>query len=181
MPKATVTLPNGTVITVEGNAEDAARIVAAATGHAASKSSAGSGGMTPKKTSATKPAQPSSNGPQPNLEIDVMELVQIAKTCDEADVIEQKIIDQRNIVNRVLLPLYLIYKYKNNESQMTSGEISKFWRELSVPLDQGNASRTLSNDAKSYVVGNQARVKGRAVGYKIVRRGFQLIEQVLAG
>lgn len=171
MPKTTIRLPNGTVITVEGSVEDVERIVAIANG-VSSASQDGDKKQNLKKSrkaSFAKHVVATTAAPK----MDLMAIVHLAKTCDESDAIAKHILDKRAVVNRVLLPLYLIHEHQNNSFGLTSGEISKILRELGTPLTQANTSTYLSGDARTYVIGDKTRVPGQPVRYKIIRRGTQ--------
>ena len=103
------------------------------------------------------------------------------KTCDEAEAMEKEIFDRTSQVNRILLSLYVVHEHLDNAFGLTSGEISKITTELGIPISQPNASSSLSGTASRYVVGSNVRRKGRAVRYKIHRRGVQYFKTVLAG
>jgi hypothetical protein len=172
MPKATFTLTNGTIVIIEGESEE----IQALLDHYSSSSSPIS--LAQKKdTSKGKPSRPQSSKEQ----IDISMIVNKVKDCDEADAIERQILDKASQVNRTLLPIYIVYEYMDNSVGLTSGDINKITSELGIPIATPNVSHTLSGTASRYVMGDQVRIKGQPVRYKLSRRGVQYIKSVIAG
>ena len=175
MPITTIKLPNGTVITVDGSVEETARVMAIVSGGTAAKEES--------RTSVPRSA-PETNGASGNAkeesQIDLVDVIRFAKTCAESNVIASKILDQRSVLNRVLLPLYLIHEYKENSHGLTSSQISLVVKELGVPIDVRNVSTCLSGPVRPYIIGDRVRVKGQSVEYKLVRRGVDYMKQVLS-
>jgi hypothetical protein len=69
----------------------------------------------------------------------------------------------------------------SNAYGMTSGEISKVTRALGVPVGQPDVSNILGKGASKFVMGDRSRESGKAVRYRLSRRGVQHVEGVLAG
>jgi hypothetical protein len=176
MAKASLKLPNGPVITLEGspeevkqlldlygyNGKEEPRVRPAAKGH-----------RTPK-------ARVSEIAEIKNIEkLDLNQIVTLAKDCDEAEAIEERILDRTAQVDRTLLPLYIVHEYLNNAYGLTSGEVKKVTTDLGIPISQPAASRTLSGTASKYVIGDKVKVKGQAVRYKLSRRGVKYMKEVL--
>jgi len=105
----------------------------------------------------------------------------LVKNCDEAESIENKILDKASQVNRTLLPLYIVHEHMDNAVALTSGDINKITTDLGIPIATPNASRTLSGTASRYVIGDQVRTKGQPVRYKLSHRGIQYIKSVITG
>ena len=59
--------------------------------------------------------------------------------------------------------------------------MSKITTDLGIPISQSNASTTLSGTASKYVIGDKVKVRGKAVRYKLSRRGVKYMKEVLAG
>lgn len=187
MAKASLTLPNGTVVQIEGTVEEVQALLA----HYGSGAAPTRDSAPEKRTAATRPkrrrskstpdssTQPESEGggSTPNLS----EIVNLTKTCDEAEDIERQILDRASQVDRTLLPLYVVHEHLGNRFGLSSGEVSKITTDLGVPVSQPNASRTLSGTATKYVVGDKVRRKGQAVRYKLSRRGVQYLKALIAG
>jgi hypothetical protein len=174
MPKAHLTLPNGTRVEIEGTAEEVHRLLTLAAGEA-----------TPKRAGRTKSAAKAAKAkPAPAEKPDTPDLSEIAnlvKDCEEAVLIEKNILDQTSTIDRVLLPLYALKKYAGSDAGLTSGEISKVTVELGVPVSQSNTSTALSGVASKYVMGDKVRKKGQAVRYRLSRRGEQYLAVVVQG
>jgi len=173
MAKASFTLPNGTVVQVEGTTEEIQRLLEFYGGK-----STRPGEIKPARRAARKNKVASATE---SSEVDFARIVNLAKDCDEADKIETKILDRSSQVDRTLLPLYIVYEYLGNAFGLTSGEITKVTTDLGIPISQPNASSTLSGTASRYVIGDKVKKKGQPVRYKLSRRGVKYIKAVLEG
>jgi len=177
MAKASIQLAEGTSVQIDGSPEEIARVLAFYGG----KTSPATPIVPQKmkqpnvKVAATERAT-AETGPSLNLS----QIVNLIKTCDEAETIETRILDKSSQLNRILLPLYIICRYLDNAVGLTSGEISQITKELGIPVSQPNASRTLSGTASRYIVGDKVRKKGQPVRYKLSRRGLQYLSEIMA-
>lgn len=165
-PTAKFELPNGTMIEVDGSIDDIARL-------AQLYSSPNNG---PRPATAARPTNDDSTNAD---DIDIPALVGLIKDCDDAELIEQRVLNQRSALNRVLLPLYISHKHVSEMLGLTSGDIEKITDQLGVKVSVSNASNILSNQAKSYVTGDAVRKKGAVVRYRLNRRGVQYFEELL--
>ena len=111
----------------------------------------------------------------------MMAIVNHVKSCEEAESIETRILDQTDQLARVLLPMYIVYEHMNNEHGLTSGQISKVTVQLGVPVKLPNVSKTLSGTATKYIIGDTVRRSGQAVRYKLSRRGHAYMKGVITG
>jgi len=178
MAKANLTLPNGTVVNIEGTPEEVQHLLAVYSDPLA-PASARSRASDAQRTSGpqAKVSQAAPNGG--DTKVDLVEIVNLVRTCDTSERIESAVLDSTNVLNRVLLPLFIVHEHKANAFGLTSGEVNKILTELGVPITQPHVSTCLSGPAKSYVIGDKMRVKGHAVRYKLNRRGVQYFQQVL--
>lgn len=171
MPKANITLPNGTTIEIDGTLDE---VQALTSNYAAQAGRAGP--STPKAAvNSYAPPQPGDEEAGPDINM----IVSVIRDCDEAETIESKVLDQRSVPNRVLLPLYIIHKYLPNTSGLTSGDIEKVTEQLGVKVAMSSASTNLSGAVKALVTGDAVRKKGAPVRYKLNRRGVQHFEELL--
>jgi hypothetical protein len=175
MSKASIKLANGTSVQIEGTPEEVAKLLAL---YGGGKS------VAPDQTSLGRTRTiPKVKSPQATAgalaATDLSQIINLIKTCDEAEAIESKILDKVSQVNRILLPLYVAHEYLDNTPSLTSGEVSQITTDLGIPVSQPNASRTLSGTASRYVIGDKVRKKGQAVRYKLSRRGLQYLKGVL--
>ncbi len=179
MSKASLTLPNGTVVQIEGTPEEVRQLLDFYSGKAnAPQQAAGSAGRRPpRKPKETPPSSVSPGSATPDLN----QIVNLVKNSDEAEAIETNVLDRSSQVDRTLLPLYIIHEHLKNAFGLSSGEINKITTELGVPVSQPNASSTLSGTAARYVIGDKVRKKGQPVRYKLSRRGLQYMKAVIAG
>ena len=179
MAKASLKLPNGTAVTLEGTPEEVKHLLELYGGERAELSTAKG------RTWSRKPRGRAPSPGQPKGESegkpDLNEIVTLVKNCDEADVIERQILDRAAQVDRTLLPIYIVHEHLDNAFGLTSGEVNKVTRDLGIPISQPAASRTLSGTASKYVIGDKVKVKGQPVRYKLSRRGLAYMKEVLAG
>ncbi|MEX2515938.1 MAG: hypothetical protein WD572_03360 [Gammaproteobacteria bacterium] len=175
MAKASITLPNGTVVNIEGTPEEVKHLLEFYSGQPAETPRLHSTKKSTSKKKATKKAETGSES------VDYAKIVNLIKECEEAEAIEEQILDRASQVNRALLPLYIVHEYLANDHKLTSGEISKVTTDLGIPISQPNASRTLSGTASRYVIGDKVKKKGQPVRYKLSRRGVKYLKAVLEG
>ncbi|NKB56730.1 MAG: hypothetical protein GKS00_10375 [Alphaproteobacteria bacterium] len=182
MAKATIKIPDGTLIDIEGTADEIEHLLAFYANRA--KQSAGTAlksasTKSKKNTTKTSKTPRSSRRTETDDKLDLAKIVNLVKDCDEAEAIETQILDRSGQVNRVLLPLYIVYEYLNNVIGLTSGDINKVTTELGIPIGTANASTTLSKTASKYVIGDSTRKRGQPVRYKLSRRGLQYFKSLL--
>ncbi len=165
-------LPNGTAVTVEGDPDEIRRIIEFYGGNPGTRSERG----TARGEARPKPAP----APSEDEDVDRVSLVvNEIKSSDSAVQIEEKILDQKSQLNRILLPIFIVHEQLGNGFGLTSGEIAKITRELGVPVGQPDVSKILAGDASRFVLGDRTRVKGKAVRYKLSRRGVQHVAALL--
>lgn len=171
MPKATIELPDGTVITIEGTQQEVRELLE----YYQSRRIGTTKQTAPVRDEPTKKKKKEQDG------VDHTEIVNFVKTVDEAERIETNILDRTSQVDRTLLPLYIVHQHLGNAYGLSSGDVSKITTELGIPISTANASRTLSGTASRYVIGDQVRKRGRVVRYKLSRRGVSYMKSVIGG
>lgn len=187
MVKASLTLPNGTSVQVEGSTEEVRELLAFYGGGHATGAGESSGKEVHRRTPRTGSSRHAKSGAGRQAQEtgdNVPELVKIVafvKDCDEAEGIEKRILDRISQVDRVLLPLYIVHEHLGNGCGLTSGEITKITKELGVPVLNSNVSHTLAGSAARYVIADQVRKKGQSTRYKLSRRGVVYLKAVIAG
>jgi hypothetical protein len=173
MAKASLTLPNGTVVQIEGPPEEIRELLTfygrqpTAEYKESTRKNVGQ-----KKTTKKKVVSES---------LDYANIVNLVKDCDEAEAIEERILERTSMVDRTLLPLYVVHEHMKNKFALTSGEISKVMIDLGIPIAVPNVSNTLSGPASRYVMGDKVKKKGKAVRYTLSRRGVKYMKAVLEG
>lgn len=171
MAKATYTLPNGTVVTIEGSPDEVQKLLVSL-----------SDTQTPTKPQVNVSKQDKQSTEKgEKIEVDIASIVNLIKTCPDAEAIEQTILDRTSLVDRILLPLYVIHEYSKKPYGLTSGHIAKVLSDLGVPIAQPNIAKSLSSTVSRYIVGDSVRKRGAAVVYKISRRGIQYLKNVITG
>jgi len=108
----------------------------------------------------------------------ILSIVNKIKDCDESDKIETEILDKTSLNGRILLPFYICYKYFPQQGLIT-GDIEKITSELRVKVQTPNVSKTISGSLQKYLEGSSTRVKGKAVIYKLNRKGAKYFESLL--
>lgn len=180
MAKASIKLPNGTSVLIEGTTDEVRRLL-----EFYGQGSPDRANIPLKRqmiSARTQRADKQGIGErnqedQPNL----AEIINRIKNCDEAETIETQILDRTSQVNRILLPLYIAHKHFGGTFGLTSGDINKIAIDLGIPIQTPNISKTLSGTASRYVIGNAIRKKGKAIRYKLSRRGVKYFSSVLKG
>lgn len=179
MPKASLTLRNGTTVTIEGTAMEVRDLLTFY--DSAPKASLPDPSRTASAASVSlKPRSPSKDEQDPEKPVDLMAIVNHIKSCDEAEDMEKNILDRIDQLPRVLLPLYIVYEHMSNMTGLTSGEISRVTTELGIRIMVANASTKLSGAASKYVIGDRARKSGQPVRYKLSRRGHAYVKNIIA-
>lgn len=174
MPKASVLLPNGTKIEIDGTVEEIQKLTEFYGGGHGTELQAP---FRPKNTFVSeKPTAADDGVDQP----DIAKIVALVRECDEAERIETRVLDQRDVLNRVLLCLWIVQRYVDPTMGLTSGEIERITNQLGVKVAISNASSMLSGKAKIFVTGDTIRKQGGTVRYRLNRRGLQHFESVLA-
>lgn len=179
MAKASIRLPNGTSVLIEGTTDEVRQLLEfygqTSSAGATTSQRGGSGTKTKRSRASTGGTGKSRTKEQPNL----AEIINLIKNCDEAEAIESQILDRTSQVNRILLPLYIVHKYLDNSFTLTSGDISKITVDLGIPIQQPNVSRTLSGTASRYVMGDSIRRGSKTIRYRLSRRGVKYFASVL--
>ncbi len=155
MPKADVTLPSGAKISIEGSTEEVQELLQIYT-EGGSKSPV-------EKPSSRKAStkRPSGAAASPKASsVDAARVVNAMKDSDDWDAIEKNVLDKRDRLPRVLMPLYAVKAYLNEDLELTSGDVHRITKELGVPLSQPAASTVLSGSGSKHVMAGRSRVKG---------------------
>lgn len=181
MSKAILKLPDGTSVVIEGSPAGVAKTLALYGGAPSGTNAAheDSKKESKRKPEASKNKVTASTKVESEDSPDLQTIINHIKECDQAESIENNVLDKTGQVNRILLPLFIVHEYMGNVYGLTSGEVSTITRELGITIQQGNASKNLSGSASKYVGGNKVRKPGRPVRYKINRRGVRYFKGVL--
>jgi hypothetical protein len=173
MAKAHIKLGSGAVVDVEGTPAEITELLRYFD----------SGKPSNKIEGGAQPGAPKLIRGAPKLDRegapDIASIVNLTKECKEAEAIETQVLDAPGRIPRVLLPLYVVCAYQENNAGLTSGEIAQVTRELGAPVNQPNVSTVLATSAARYVVGDKVRVFGRPVRYKLSRRGLLYFRSLL--
>ncbi len=117
MVKAQLTLPNGTVVEIEGSTQEVKELLEFYGGDD------GGGGSTGTRKEAANKAAAKDVAESGTL--DLTDIVNQVKSCDEAADIEERILDKSSQVDRTLLPLYIVHEYFDNQHALSSGDVPK--------------------------------------------------------
>jgi hypothetical protein len=171
MAKATFKLPTGTLVTIEGTAKEIQNLLEF---YGGSVNRPGKNEDTVEETKIT--TQSLLGKKEKPEETDFVETINLAKTCDEAEVIEKNVLLQTNEANRALLPLFIIHEHLNNAFGLTTTEISRITIELGAKVSRQNALRALKFSASGFVI-----KQGNPPRYTLNKRGVIHMKTVLAG
>jgi len=160
-----MTLPSGATVSIEGSAEEVARILEL------------NGGVTSGPNG--KPEEVHSTGSDEGVGPSVIEVVNVTKSCDDAERIETNILDSSSQTSRTLLPLFMIHEHFENKRGFTTGEISSFTSHLGSPVSGPNVSHTLRGAASKYVMVDTGGPQDGPAKYKINRRGVAYMKELL--
>jgi len=173
MTEATFELPNGTIISIKGSNDEVKDIL----DYYLTRSDEGERKETSKSTQVQKVAK--DQKPEKTTTPDLASVANQIKNCPEARSIEKNILDTTSEVNRVLLPLYVVYEYLDNAFPLTTGQISKITSELGIKFSRQNVLRSLTNAGKSYVSTDEIRKHGRPSKYRLNPRGAKYMKSVI--
>lgn len=173
MAKASLTLPDGTKILIEGNPNEIQKIISLYSPVIPPQGE--------KKLPEKQDSQEKKHDEKSTEQSNLAKIVNTAKTSQEIELIEKNVLDRSSLVDRILLPLYITQNYGFEDKVLTSGDIAKFLSQFGVSIAQPNIAKTLASTAKKYVIGDKIRKKGHAVGYRLSRRGKKYITAVIHG
>jgi len=133
MAKASLKLPNGPVITLEGTHEEVKHLLELYGGKPEREPKLGRRSRAARSSKSSASSVRSSEDKNDG-KCDLNQIVTLAKDCDEAEAIEEQILDRTAQVDRTLLPLYIVHEYLNNAFGLTSGEVKKITTDLGIPI-----------------------------------------------
>jgi hypothetical protein len=169
--KASMSLPSGATVTIEGTSEEVARILEINGGATSSVNSRGD--------QKSEPAAASKRADEPGTRPSVAEIVNLIKSCDAAERIEAAILDKSSQLDRTLLPLYTVREHFPDASGVTTGEISAITTDLGSPVSAPNVSHTIRGAASKYVIVDISGPQDGPARYKINRRGVAYMKALL--
>src|ERR1700722_16627917 len=140
MAKASMNLPSGASVTIEGTPEEVARILEL-NGGAASRAN-----QTSEEPHASKPTKAHIIRPS------IAEIANVVKSCEKAERIETAILDKSSQLDRTLLPLYIIHEHFGDVTGLSTGEISAVTTDLGSRVSVSNVSHTTRGAASRYVM-----------------------------
>lgn len=179
MAKASLVLPDGTKVTVDGSPEEI-QLILSIHSRAGSSVPRPSGQSVSRRQTRSKARPAKTKGTAETKSApNISAIVNAVKNCKEAEAIEKMILEARSTLNRTLLPLFVVQRELKGDDGLTSGDISKVLRELRAPVAQPAVSRCLSGEASKYVMGDKVRRKGQAVHYRLNLRGEKYLASVL--
>ena len=181
MIKATFSLPNGTVVTIEGTQGDVQNLLDYYSGTHPGD------GIQPKHESkrVVKATPKTVKSETSEITPDTLiEIVNLIRSCPEAEAIEKNILEAKSSeAVRVLLPLYIVHEYFGNSFGLTTVEIGDITAELGskVKVRRQNVLRAVKFSGSKYVLGDRARKVGTGTRYTLSERGAQYIKSILTG
>jgi hypothetical protein len=169
MPKATLTLSSGTLVTIEGTAEEVSRLLEL---HEVTE---------PRKfqnaTSAEASGESKDQKDQHVPSFALHDIVNLVRDCDEAERIETRVLDGRSQVDRTLLPLHIVHKHLGDRFPLAASEIAEICKQLGVPVALENVAKMLRGPASKFVMIESG---GPPKRFKINRRGAEYFSSLLS-
>ncbi|NOH02219.1 MAG: hypothetical protein HND47_09810 [Chloroflexi bacterium] len=172
MAKASFKIPNGANVSIVGTPKEIQEFLALYTGTTEKLSS-----PTEERHIKKEDREISTEKKVKPEKADVEKIIQLAKTCKEADSIGKYILDQTNEANRVLVPLYIVHEYLDNAFALSTSQISEVTIGLGAKVSRQNALRAVKFSAPGHVI----KLSGKSPRYKIHRRGLAHLKSVIAG
>jgi hypothetical protein len=182
MLKTSFNLPNGTLVTIEGEPEDIKDLLDHYSGFASSESFS----STKQKAAVKSPKKETKPSTSSDITAETLtQIINLIKSCPEAEEIEKYILDKEKSseANRALLPLYIIHEYLDNKFGITTVEIGKITADLGpkIKISRQNVLRALvRSSASKYVLGDKTRKAGTGTRYTLNDRGVKYIKSILA-
>jgi hypothetical protein len=99
--------------------------------------------------------------------------------CEEAELIQNKVLDSRNLEARILLCFFISNKYFGN-AWLTSGNIERITSELGVKVSSANASTKLKS-LRAFLESGKVRKNGLPTPYRLNRSGQKHFDNILHG
>lgn len=169
MTKATLKLKSGAVVIIEGTPGDVHQLLAM---HEAA---------VPNIARHDTGGAPAAAARTPRDRDPVSDIVNVIRSCEDAEQIEANILDRSSAVNRCLLPLYILAEEAHTQPGLSTGQISAVTKELRVFISQANVAHTIAGPAARFVMASSTRKRGVPTEYRINRRGVQHLKEVIKG
>jgi len=166
MPKATLTLKSGTIVTIEGTAEEVNRLLELHEADEPRMSRTAEGSKASVRSKAQR---------EPGVALH--EIVNCVRDCDEAEKIETRILGSRSQVDRTLLPLYIVHKHLDGRFALAASDIAEICKELGVPVAPANVAKMLRGPASKFVMVESG---GPPKRFKVNRRGGEHLATLLS-
>jgi len=171
MAQATFTLQTGALVTIEGTTEEVKSLLGFYENSSINQKKDGK--TIEERHIAANDMREENAKPE---ETDIVEIINLAKTRDDAEAIEHNILLQTNEANRTLLPLFIVHENFNNAFGLTTTEIGRITLELGAKVSRQNALRALKFSTTGFVT-----KQGDPPRYTLNKRGALHIKKVLSG
>jgi len=109
--------------------------------------------------------------------IDIPGIVAHLKDSDDYAQIEAKILDKRDVLNRIMMCMYYAVEF-SGDPFLTTGQVEAITNELGVKVGMANAANKIRDNQK-YFTGKTVRKKGQPVPYKLNRQGKNAFKAIL--
>jgi len=111
--------------------------------------------------------------------LDLPGIVAHLKDSDDYVQIEAKILDKRDILNRIMMCMHYAAEF-SGDPFLTTGQVEAITNQLGVKVAMANAANKIRNNQK-YFTGKTVRKKGQTVPYKLNRQGKNAFKGILKG
>lgn len=107
----------------------------------------------------------------------VLNIVNKVGDCGESEQIKNNVLDARSQEAKLLLCLYMSYKYFFNQ-WLNSGDMEEITSELGIKIDTRNITNKLK-EIRQYLESGSTRKKGQPTPYRLNRKGVNRFEEIL--
>jgi hypothetical protein len=107
--------------------------------------------------------------------IPIKAIANLIRSHEHAEMIEQNILDRRDLLNRILLPLFVVHKNMNDQSALTAQDIVAVLKHLNVSIAPPNVTKVLRRES-GFVIHDPDEHPKR---FKLSRKGIARLEEVL--
>ena len=110
--------------------------------------------------------------------VDVARLANQFKGSENYRTLAALVLDQPDLLNRVIVALAIYRQVYGDASGITSGEIAQLYIQLGVKIGVPHISTTLSGKAKQFVMSDSVRKKGVIMRYRLSHHGLQKAKEL---
>jgi hypothetical protein len=173
MAKAKIELNTGTIITIDGSADEINTVIKAVDHKQPHTDKKEPPAKTKNKKTATKKLVKDESESK-NIIKDITALIHDSA---EFQSIENNILDKKDRIAKILL----CFKFANDlEATLTSSQVELITDQLGIKIASANIAKVIRLNAKKYLSGDKVRKQGNRINYRINRAGLKRYNEILS-